>query len=165
MNSRTLVILAAALIIVVVIIVAATLLFTPGQTEPAFQAAVAFVEAAARGDDAAALALVSPAIRDAAAAGCPEGSLSACVDAYTPPEWGDLKSVVFRRATPDGESWDVDLISYYAANRGASGVCIYARMEPVDGSWQVTRYAGFIHCADPAWRDISSNPDAPNSEP
>lgn len=165
MKPRTLTIVVIALLVVVAIIIVATLIFTPGQTEPAFQAAVAFVEAAAKGDDDAALALASPAIREATAANCPEGSISACVDSYTPPEWGAMQSVVFRRAIPDGENWNVELISYYASDTGASGVCIFTRMEPVDDAWQVTRYAGFIHCADPAWRSISSAPDAPNRVP
>lgn len=152
----------AALLIVVVV----TLAFVPSQTNPAFAAAEQFARAAGQGDDAAALALLSDEMQAYVAANCPDGSVAACVDAFTPPEWGAMKSAVYRRATPDGAAWDVDIISHYEADRGASGVCIYQRMEQnAAGEWRVAGWAGFIHCGDPASRSMAGNPDAPNRAP
>jgi hypothetical protein len=166
MKNRTLILIAIVIGISAMLLIIATLIFTPESTNPAFDAAVAFVTAATAGDDAAALALVSQPIRDYAAA-CPDGRISACVRAYTPPEWGDMVRAVFRRAIPDGAAWDIDLISFYRADTGASGVCIYTRAEPTGegGAWQITAYAGFIHCADAASRSMANNPAAPNRVP
>ncbi len=166
MNNRIVILIAVVIGAVALLLIAATLIFTPESTNPAFDAAVAFVTAAAAGNDDAALALVSPAIREYAAA-CPEGRISACVRGYTPPEWGDMVRAVFRRAVPDGSAWDIDLISFYRADTGASGVCIYTRAEPTGdgGGWQITAYAGFVHCADAASRNMANNPAAPNRVP
>ena len=94
------------------------------------------------------------------------GSVSACVHSYTPPEWGKLVDAAFRRAAPDGQAWNVEIISNYASGTGASGVCIYTRVEPNGaGDWQVTRWAGFVHCSDPTARNMDTNPDTPNCAP
>lgn len=150
--------------ILVVVIVTATLI--PQQTNPAFDAAVSFVNAAGSGDDAAAMALLSPELQAWVADNCPNGSVSACVEAYAPDSWGDFASGVFRRAAPDAGAWDVDVISYYALDQGSSGVCTYARVEQDSaGAWKVVRWAGWAWCGDPATRSMATNPDAPNQAP
>ncbi|MFN8378331.1 MAG: hypothetical protein U0452_06620 [Anaerolineae bacterium] len=159
----TLIVLAVLGGVALVVLVTAAL--TPSQLNPAFAAAVEFVEAAERGDDESATALLSPELATWVTAQCPDGSISACVQAYTPEAWGDLISAVFRRAAPDGDAWDVDLIATYQHEQGFSGVCIYARMEPNGDSWQVAEYAGFAWCGDPATRNMATNPDAPNRAP
>lgn len=154
--------LAAALVVIVI----ATAALIPQQTHPAFDAAVSFANAAARGDEATAAALVSDELRAYAAENCPDESVSACVLRIIPAEWGGFVSAVFRRAAPDGEAWDVDLIATYERAAGGSGVCIYTRVEPAgDGSWQITRWAGWAWCGDPATRSMATNPDAPNRAP
>ena len=146
-------------------VVVVTAALTPSQLNPAFAAAVAFVEAAERGEDEAAAALMSPELAAWAQANCPDGRISACVQAYTPEAWGDLISAVFRRAAPDGPDWDVDLIATYQHDQGFSGVCIYTRMEPAESGWQVAEYAGFAWCGDPGTRNMAANPSAPNRAP
>lgn len=168
LRSRTFLITLLITLVAIVVILAAALVLVPGQTSPAFQTALDFINAAVQGDNVRALANVSEPIRVYAAENCPDGSISACVDAYTPEDWGAMKTVVYRRSAPVGNEWDVDLIAHYESGTGASGVCIYARVAPLDDTgerWQVTRYAGFVHCGDPASRDMASNPDAPNSVP
>jgi len=166
MSRRNLVIIAGIILVSTLTVIIVTATFTPGSTEPAFAAAVAFMDAAGKGDDAAAEAFLSPDMLAYVAANCPNGSVSACVDQFTPPEWGDLLSAVFRRAIPDGTNWNVDLIATYQFGTGFSGVCIYHRMEQNDsGAWKVAGWAGFIHCGDPASREMASNPDTPNRAP
>lgn len=172
MKTRSILLVLLIIGIVAIALIAASLFLTPTNTNPAFDAALQAVEAAARGDDATALAHVGPALREYAAANCPDGSLSACVDAFTPPEWGDLQRAVYRRAAPDSAlatAWDIDIISYYSTDTGASGVCIYARSEwfgeGEEGQWLVTALAGFVHCADPESRNMGRNPSAPNRIP
>lgn len=168
LRSRTSILILVITVVVIVAILVAALVLVPTQTSAANQTALDFVNAAVQGDDAEALANVSEAIRAFAADNCPNGSISACVDAYTPDDWGAMKTVVYRRSAPVGNEWDVDLIAHYESGTGASGVCIYARVAPLDDTgenWQVTRYAGFVHCGDSASRDMASNPDAPNSVP
>lgn len=165
MNRRILTILLLLFGILILVIIAATAVLTPGDTNPAFQTAVGFAEAAATGDEAGARASTGPSVLDYAAANCPSGQISACVASYIPPEWGAFKSVVFRRAAPDGSDWDVELIATYSEGVGFSGVCIYTRLSPVESGWQVTRYAGWVPCSDPSSRDIQSNPDAPHHVP
>ncbi|MDZ4771232.1 MAG: hypothetical protein SGJ24_19085 [Chloroflexota bacterium] len=172
MNTRRLTLILIAVGIIGALLIAASLVFTPTNTSPAFDAALQFVEAVARGDETAALAHVSPDIRAYAAANCPDGLLSACIDGYTPSEWGAMQRAVYRRAAPNtaqATAWDIDIISYYAAGTGASGVCIYARAEwfgaGEQGVWLVTRYAGFVHCGDPESRDMANSPGAPNRVP
>ena len=169
MPRRTMLILAlAALIALVVIIFVATQL-TPQTSNPAFTTAVDFVASAGKGDDTATLALLDEPMRAYVSANCPDGSPSACVDAFTPPEWGDQVSAVFRRAAPDAENvrnWDVEVIAHYQEGTGASGVCSLIDVAPDNtGTWRVTGWAGFIHCGDPASRDMAINPDTPNRAP
>ncbi len=167
MRNRPLIITLIVLGVIgsIALVVVITAALTPGETNPAFAAAVAFVEAAERGDDAAANALMTPELAAYVVLNCPEGSVSACVQSYTPPEWGGLISAVFRRAAPDGPNWDVDLIATYQHGQGFSGVCIYTRMVPDGEVWKVAEYAGFAACGDPATRNMATNPDAPNRAP
>jgi hypothetical protein len=147
-------------------VIAVTLALTPQETNPAFAAAVNFMNAAGKGDDLAALPLLSDALQGWVRDNCPDGRVSACIQAYTPPEWGGLLSAVFRRAVPDGAAWNVDLIATYEKDRGFSGVCSAFRVEAdADGRWRIQRWAGFIWCGDPASRSMMSNPDAPNQAP
>lgn len=152
----------------IALIVVITLSLTPEQSSPAFDAAVTFTNAAGEGDDAVAIALVSPDLRAYIERECPQGSVSACVRTYTPPAWGTMASAVYRRAVPDGATaWDVELISYYDVPEavGASGVCIYNRVEQIDGAWRVTRWGGFVHCAEPGARAMATNPETPHRAP
>lgn len=166
MPRRTILIL--ALVALIVIILVATQL-TPQTTNPAFTSAVDFVNAASTGDDQTALALLDEPMRAYVAANCPDGSPSACVASYIPTEWGDLVSAVFRRAAPDAadvRQWDVEVIAHYRAGTGASGVCSLIDVAPdAAGAWRVTGWAGFIHCGDPASRDMATNPDTPHRAP
>lgn len=155
--------LVAAVIIVLLIIVATQLI--PGDN-PAFTTAVRFVNAAGKGDDAAALALLDAPMRAYAADHCPDGSPSACVDGFTPPEWGEMLSAVFRRATPADDGWNVEVIANYERDKGASGVCSLIHVAPdSSGAYQVVGWAGFVHCGDPGSRDMATNPDTPNRAP
>jgi hypothetical protein len=164
------VLLAGGLLILVVAIVAILLLtesFTPENTDPAFAAAVSFVNAAGKGDDATAISLLSPELQTYVAEQCPDGSVSACVRDYTPAEWGSFLNAVFRRAAPDGPAArDVELIATYEQDKGFSGVCIYNRVEQdAAGAWKVTEWAGFVHCGEDAARDMATNPNTPNRVP
>lgn len=155
--------LALAGVIAVVLI---TLALTPAQTHPAFAAAAQFANAAGKGDDATAFALLNDQMQAYVQANCPDGSVSACVESFTPPEWGELVSAVFRRSAPDGDAWDVDLIATYERDTGASGVCIYHRMEQdAGGNWRVAGWAGYIWCGDARSRMMATNPDTPNRAP
>jgi hypothetical protein len=149
---------------VIVAILLLTESFTPENTDPAFAVAVNFVNAAGKGDDAVALGLLSPGLQAYVAEQCPDGSISACVRAYTPAEWGGFLNAVFRRAAPDGPSArDVELIATYEEDKGFSGVCIYNRVEQdTAGAWKVTEWAGFVHCGEDAARDMATNPATPN---
>jgi hypothetical protein len=165
MTSKRLLWIALALVASVIIIIFVSLSLTP-QTSPAFDAAVRFANAAGTGDDTIAFALLSPQLQEYVRANCPDGSVSACVRSYTPLEWGDFQNGVFRRAAPDGQNWDVQVIATYQYAEGFSGVCIYLRMESTaDAQWQVTKWAGFISCGDSASRDMAMNPDTPNRAP
>lgn len=167
MSRKTWLIGAGVILASLVIIIILTAALTPSGAHPAFAAAEAFMAAAGRGDDAVAESYLSPAMQAYVAANCPDGSVSACIDAYTPPEWGGLIKAVYRRSTPEGNrAWDVDLIATYQFGTGFSGVCIYQRMEQDEsGAWKVAGWAGFLHCGDPASRDMESNPDTPNRAP
>lgn len=166
MRRRNLILLAGIILASLIIVIVVTTALTPDSTHPAFAAAIAFMDAAGRGDDAAANAYLTPEMEAYVAANCPNESVSACVDGFTPPDWGNLLKAVFRRATPDGQHWNVDLIATYEFGTGFSGVCIYHRMEQDEsGMWKVAGWAGFLHCGDPASRDMVSNPDTPNRAP
>ena len=158
--------IAVIVIISVVALVLVTLALTPQATNPAFDVAVQFANAAGKGNDASALPLLSDDLRDWVQENCVGGRPSACVQGYIPPEWGKLVSAVFRRAAPNGPNWDIDVIATYEANAGASGVCSYFRVaEGADGQWHVTRWAGFLWCGDARSRQMATNPDTPNRAP
>jgi hypothetical protein len=151
------------------LLIGLTLLVQPEST-PAFDTAVEFMNAVGRGDDALASSRLSPGLLEYVSENCPEGSVSACVDAYTPPEWGDLIQGVFRRAVPiDDGGWDVLVVSTYEDAQGFSGVCSYFRVEQSDSAatWQITRWAGFISCdeSNAGLTALRDNPDAPNRAP
>jgi hypothetical protein len=166
MSRRAWTLVIALIIISGVVIIGLTALLTPQQTSPAAANALAFVQAVSRGDDDAALPLLGPQAAAWMAQNCPQGSPSACVEALIPAEWGAYVSTVFRRAAPEGDHWNVDLISTYERDLGGSGVCIFARMQQdADDAWRVAQVAGFINCGEPASRSMSSNPDTPNRMP
>ncbi len=165
MSQRWIWIGLAVIVLAVGVVVVVTLALVPQETNPAFAAAVEFAEAAGKGDDATAFARLSPALQDYVEANCADG-VSACIQSYIPPEWGQFLSVVFRRAAPDGAAWNVDLIATYEKDKGFSGVCIYQRMEQDSaGEWRVTRWAGYVSCGDPLSRNMAANPDAPHTAP
>lgn len=155
------------IIAAIIIIVVVTAALIPAQTNPAFAAAIDWANAAATGDEATAVAHEGEALRAWAQANCPDGAVSACVQALFPAEWGDFISMVYRRATPDGDrAWDIDLIGTFRAGQGGSGICLYTRVEQgEDDIWRVEAYAGWIWCGDPASRNMANNPDAPNRAP
>lgn len=167
MKRSHFVLTAGALLVMVVLLIVATALLDPQNTSPAFAAAVDFANAAGSGDDAAALAHLSPELQAYVAANCPDGRVSACVAAYAPTDWGGFRSAVYRRSVPAGEGiWDIDLIATYETGVGASGVCIYTQArQTADDVWQITRWAGWLHCGDPASRNMATNPDTPNRAP
>ncbi|MBL8161316.1 MAG: hypothetical protein JNJ61_04965 [Anaerolineae bacterium] len=150
-----------------VVLIILTLALTPQATNPAFAAATTFWNAAGAGDDATALALLDETMQAWVADNCPQGSVSACVRAYTPAEWGNLLEAVFRRAAPDGpRAWNVDVIATYEFERGFSGVCGYFRVEQgADEQWRIAGWAGYLWCGDPASRNMATNPDSPNRAP
>ncbi len=150
--------------IAVVVVISQTL--TPPETNPAFAVSTTFMNAAGKGDDDTAFPLLSTEMQTYVENNCPDGSVSACIEGYTPPEWGNLHSAVFRRAAPDGGAWDVDLIATYEQGTGASGVCSYFRMEQdAAGEWRVYGWAGFLACGDGRSRNMATNPDTPNRVP
>lgn len=155
----------AVIVLAVGVVVVITLALVPQETNPAFAAALQFAEAAGKGDDETAFARLSPALQDYVQANCPAG-VAACIQGYIPPEWGKFLSVVFRRAAPDGDAWNVELIATYEKDKGFSGVCIYQRMEQDSaGEWHITRWAGYISCGEPDSRNMAANPAAPNTAP
>ena len=166
-RSQRIVIIVSVFTVAIVGIVLLIAAFIPQNTNPAFATAVNFVNAAGTGDDDTALALLSPALQAYVQQNCPDGRVSACIQPYTPPEWGQFRNAVFRRSAPDGpNAWDVDLIATYEEGKGFSGVCIYNRVEQsAEGEWLVTEWAGFLHCGDAASRNMATNPDTPNRAP
>jgi len=167
MSHRRLLIAAVSigLIVVIIGIIILTLALTPEQAHPAYTAAVEFVNAAGHGDDAAAFALLSDDLQTYVSENCADGSVSACIAGYTPPEWGRFLSAVYRRSAPDGADFDVRLIATYAENEGFSGVCIYQRMQQNEaGEWRVYGWSGFISCGDAEATDLTA-PAAPNRAP
>jgi hypothetical protein len=137
------------LVLLVGVIVAATLL-QPQTTNPAYEVAIAFTNAASKGADESALPLLSADLQTYVTQNCRAGLVSECVQSYTPPEWGGMLQAVFRRGQPDGATaWDVQLVATYAEGVGFSGVCIYNRVEKIGEQWLVTRWSGWVHCGDP----------------
>lgn len=158
--------IALAIVVSVAIVIVVTLALTPQETNPAYAAATSFMNAAFHGDDSAALALLSESMRQYVKDNCPNGSVSACVKGFTPPEYGEAETAVFRRAVPDAGAWNVELIAAYPHDKGASGVCIYERLEQdAAGDWQIAGWAGFLWCGDARSRDMAANPDTPNRAP
>lgn len=167
MRSNSLLWVGSVTIITVGIIILATALLSPENTHPAYDVAVRFVNAAATGDDQTAVPLLSDAMQDYVAENCPEGRVSACLQAYTPPEWGALLTAEFRRSRPDANAWDILLVALYEEGEGFSGVCIYNRVEEaLPGRWRVSAWSGFISCAESnAGLSGLRREDAPNRAP
>ncbi|MBL8120054.1 MAG: hypothetical protein JNJ78_21155 [Anaerolineae bacterium] len=164
MQSRQ--ILWIGIAVIVLLSVAGVLLVTLNSTNPAFDTAVRFANAAGKGDDSVAFPLLSDELQTWVQSNCPDASVSACIQGYIPPEWGGLISAVFRRSAPDGAAWDVEVIATYEEDTGVSGVCSYFRMQPdSSGQWRIHQWAGFVWCGDPSTRNIATNPDTPNRVP
>lgn len=140
----------------------------PQAVNPAYAAAIEFVNAAGSGDDAAAEALMSDELSAYVAETCPQGSVAACIDAYSPEIWGDFINGVFRRAQPDGPAaWDILLLGTWAEDEGFSGVCIYTRAEQAGPeNWEIVAWSGWIPCNEPnAGLSSLMQSDAPNRAP
>ncbi len=173
MKSRAVIAIVVAIALLVAGLLLISLALTPSQSNPAYAVAEDFTNLAAKGQNDAALALVSESLRAYAQDHCPEGRIVACVQGYVPPEWGGIISAVYRRSVPEGNVQHVQLIATYQEGKGFSGVCIYNRVErvadaandPYDG-WRVTAYAGFVPCDAPdSDLDALRRPGAPNAAP
>jgi hypothetical protein len=164
LTPLTWVVLVTVLVIVVIIIIS---LVITEDLHPAYTTAVDFVTAAGKGDDATAFALLSSAMQNYVAEHCPDGSVSACVARYTPEDWGDFTTAVYRRSITDGPAWDVLLLASYEEGEGFAGVCIYNRVEEVlPEVWRVTAWSGFVSCDDSnAGLSGLRRDDAPNRAP
>ena len=156
------------------IVVLVTAIFVPQGTNPAYAVALDYVLHVGRGEEASAQALLAPELQAYVAENCPEGRVTACIEAYIPDEWGKFLNAVYRRSQPDGrEAWDVQLIATYERGQGFSGVCIYARTEKDPAStgaqyadWRVTRWSGWVSCDDPNTRLLDLiRPEAVHSAP
>ena len=166
MKSRALIYIGVATILIFALIVVVALALTPQETNPAYATAVAFVDAAAKGNDAAAMDLLDAPMQAYVAANCAGGEPSGCILSYTPPEWGSMISAVYRRAAPVGDAWNVEVIANYEQGTGASGVCSMIHVtKDAAGKWQVSGWAGFVHCGEPESRNMDTNPDTPNRAP
>jgi hypothetical protein len=134
---------------------------------PAYETAVEFTNAAGKGDDTTAFALLSSAMQNYVTEHCPDGSVSACVAGYTPEDWGDLTTAVYRRSISDGSAWDILLLAGYEEGEGFAGVCIYNRVEEVlPDVWRVAAWSGFVSCDDTnAGLSGLRRADAPNRIP
>lgn len=140
--------LVIGIVIIVAGVIIATATLTP-QQHPAYDVGIQFVNAASKGDDAAAMSALTPELQAYVGTNCPDGSVSACIRAYAPPEWGNFLSAVYRRSTPEGvDVLHVQYISTYEKDKGASGVCIYTRMEKTGEAWQVAAWSGWVWCGD-----------------
>lgn len=167
-TSKTITVTVLVLVAVALGLISATLFLTPEEAHPAYAVAVAFVSAAARGEEDTAHPLLSAALQDYVRANCPQGRVSGCIQSYTPADWGGLLAAEFRRAIPDGDAaFDILLVATYAEYTGFSGVCIYQRVEETAaGRWQVAGWSGFIHCGEPnAGLQQLRTSDAPNRVP
>ena len=168
MQVRTLVLTLVVVIIVAIAGIAAVLVasrLTPQGSNPAFATAVDFVNAAGKGNDQVATALLSNGMKTYVASHCPSAKPSGCLRSYIPAEWGELQDAIYRRSIPDGQAWNVEIIANYGQGKGASGVCSLIRIEPSAGDWHVAGWAGFVHCGDPASRDMATSPSTPNRAP
>lgn len=136
------------IVVIVIGVIIATATLIP-QQNPAYDIGIQFVNAASKGDDATALSALSPELQAYVGTNCPDGSVSACIRAYAPPEWGNFLSAVYRRSIPEGaDILHVQYISTYEKDKGASGVCIYTRMERTGETWQVASWSGWVWCGD-----------------
>lgn len=169
MKRSHIIILVVVTVLAIVGMIALTLVLTPEKTSPAFDVAVRFTNAAGLGDDAIARALLTPEMQAYVDENCPDGSVSECILAYTPPEWGTLVrdgSAVYRRSIQDGtNAWDVLLVATYQEGQGFAGVCIYNRVEKIaEGDWRVAGWSGFIACEESdAGLQSLRRVDAPNA--
>ena len=168
MKRSHIIILTIVTLVAIVGIIGLTLVLTPENTNPAYDVAVRFMNAAGLGDDETAFPLLSPEMQTYVVENCPDASVSGCVLAYTPDEWGTLirdGSAVYRRSIQDGDAWDVLLVATYQEGDGFAGVCIYHRMEDIsDGDWRVAGWAGFVSCDESnAGLQSLRRDDAPNS--
>ncbi|MDX1991128.1 MAG: hypothetical protein SF029_01980 [bacterium] len=167
MLSRPLVWIGGLTVLVIAGLLVLSAVLTPGSVNPAYAAAERFMSAAGAGNDAQASALLGNDLQAYVAENCPGGSVSACIDAYTPPEWGGLIAAVYRRSIPVGRAYDVLLFATYEEGVGFSGVCIYHRVEEVaEDDWRVTAWSGFLHCEEEE-ADLQElrQPDAVNRAP
>ena len=170
MSKRALWLITGVIAIVVIVAVIVWLTSSLGpEINPAYAVAITFTNAAGKGDDAAAEAVMSAQLREWVADNCPDGSLGACIDAYSPPEWGAFTNAVFRRAQGNlVEGYDVQMVATYEDDQGFSGVCIYNRVDPTaDGGWEVTRWTGWVSCDLPnsGLSSLANDADAPNAAP
>lgn len=154
------------IVILVGILILVAVALIPPQTNPAFDVAATFANAAGQGDDAIAMPLLTADLQQAVSERCAGGVPSGCVQSYPPPEWGKLINAIYRRSAPDGAAWDIEVISTYEKDKGGSGVCSYFHVvQDTDGQWRIDRWAGFIWCGDAASRNMATNPDTPNRMP
>ena len=171
MQTRLTWLIIAASIVIITALIVVSLALTPEKLKPAFNVAVQFMNAAGLGDDATAYQLLSTEMQAYVDANCPDGSVSACIQSYTPPEWGHLlhdEAAVYRRSVPAGDNaWHVQLLASYEEGEGFAGVCIYLRMEEsAPDDWRVSGWAGFISCDAPnSGINGLRQPDAPNRAP
>jgi hypothetical protein len=166
-KSKAMVLIGGLTAVIVIALITLTIVLTPENLHPAFAAATRFVNAAGKGDDGTALPLLAGNLQAYVEDNCPAGSVSACLESYTPPEWGGMLAAVYRRSIPDGDAWDVLLVATYERDQGFSGVCIYHRMEETaSGTWQVAAWSGFVSCdlPDSGIQELR-RADAPNRAP
>jgi len=151
MTRKTILMIGIITVIIGGGIIALTTVLIP-ENKPAFDVAVRFMNLAGTGKDEPAMALLSDELQAYVRQNCPEGSVSACIEAYTPSEWGGLLrdgAAVYRRSIRDGDAWDIQLIATYTQDKGFAGVCIFHRVEEIaPDDWRVTAWSGFIACDD-----------------
>lgn len=167
MQSKPVLLIGLVTALALLVLVVLTAVLVPEKTHPAYAAATQFMNAAGTGDEDTAFALLDEPLQAYVRAHCPDGRVSACIDAYTPPEWGRLLKAVYRRSIPDGAAWDVLLVATYAEDKGFAGVCIYHRLEEIaPGGWRVTAWSGFVPCDDSdAGLQSLRRADAPHRAP
>jgi len=165
--NKKLIVGVGALMVTIVVLIVATVFLVPEGTHPAYAVAVEFVNSAATGDDESAVLHMSDTLMAYVADNCPDGVPSTCIAAYADESWGGFSSAVYRRSVPDGtDAWDVQLIATYEDGQGFSGICIYNRVEQIEGEWQVVRWSGFVSCDLPtAGLQQLAGDDAPNRVP
>src|SRR4051812_8302407 len=108
MQFRNLLLIGVVVIVVAIAGVAAVLVaarLTPQGANPAFTTAVDFVNAAGKGNDQVATALLSSRMKAYVTSRCPGAKPSGCLRSYTPTEWGGLQDAIYRRSIPDGQAW------------------------------------------------------------